>query len=391
MTDEGKPSPFDACPDRMDTDSLKWSRYRGKDILPMWVADMDFVCAAPIIEALEARVRHGIFGYAIARPADTQAVINWVAARHNWHIEKEWVVWLPGLVPSLNVACRAFSEPQHEVATFTPIYPPFLAAPTLSQRQLLTCPLRRENNRYTFDMDTLAKTVTPKTKLLLLCSPHNPVGRVWTRRELDDLSRFCLEQNILICSDEIHCDLVLDEDVRHIPTATLSPQIADRTITLMSPAKTFNLPGLNCGVAIIPNETLRRQFLRTAQGILPHVNILGYAACRAAFTQGRPWHQQLIDYLRGNRNYLSETINALPGLSMGPVEATYLAWIDATGLNIDNPAKWFEHAGVGVSDGNDFAGPGFVRLNFGCPRPLLENAILRIKQQLKNNTSTIPS
>ena len=373
---------FESCPDRTDTDSLKWSRYRGKDILPMWVADMDFASAEPILEALEARVRHGVFGYAMARPADTQAVIDWVDAEHHWRIEKEWIVWLPGLVPALNIACRAFAEPEQEILTFTPIYPPFLSAPTLSQQRLVTCPLRRENNRYTFDLDMLAKTVTPQTRLLLLCSPHNPVGRVWTRHELDGLTRFCLQRDLLICSDEIHCDLVLDEACRHIPTATLSSEIAQRTITLMSPAKTFNLPGLNCGVAIIPNETLRRQFVRTAAGILPHVNIMGYTACRAAFTRGGPWHRQLIATLRGNRDYLIEAINALPGLSMGPVEATYLAWIDATGLKTENPAKWFEHAGVGVVDGADFAGDGFVRLNFGCPRPLLENAVKRIKTAL---------
>ena len=373
---------FDSCPERTDTDSLKWSRYRGRDILPMWVADMDVVCAEPILEALERRVRHGVFGYAIARPADTQAVIDWVDARHGWHLEKEWIVWLPGLVPALNVACRAFAEPEDDVATFTPVYPPFLSAPTLSQRRLVTCQLGRENNRYTFDLDALAKTVTPRTKLLLLCSPHNPVGRVWTRRELNELTQFCLQRNILICSDEIHCDLVLDEGCRHLPTATLSAEIAERTVTLISPGKTFNLPGLNCGMAIIPNETLRRQFVRTAAGILPHVNALGYTACRAAFTRGQPWREQLIAYLRSNRDTLAEAIGALPGLSMGPVEATYLAWIDATGLKTQNPAKWFECAGVGVSDGADFAGAGFVRLNFGCSRARLENAVQRIKTAL---------
>lgn len=370
---------FDACPDRTDTDSLKWSRYRGRDVLPMWVADMDCVCAEPILDALRRRVEHGVFGYAVARPADTDAVIDWLQNRHNWAIRREWLVWLPGLVPALNVACRAFADPDQDVATFTPIYPPFLSAPVFSDRRLLTCPLTRHSGHYTFDLDALAKTVTPQTRLLLLCSPHNPVGRLWTQDELLAVADFCLQRNIVLCSDEIHCDLVLDENRRHIPTATLSPEIADNTITLMSPAKTFNLPGLNCGFAVIANEQLRRRFVHAARGILPHVNAMGYTACRAAFSECGPWQQELIAHLRANRDFLCDRINALPGLSVSPVEATYLAWIDATGLNVESPAQWFEQAGVGVSDGKDFDGPGFVRLNFGCPLARLEEAVRRIQ------------
>ena len=373
---------FKSFPNRIDTDSLKWSRYRGKDILPMWVADMDFVAAGPIIEALERRVRHEVFGYAIARPADYEAVIHWVHQQHGWTIPKEWIVWLPGLVPALNVACRAFTEPGQEVLSVTPVYPPFLSGPVLSGRKIATCPLARENGRYRFDLEAMAQTVTPETRLMLLCSPHNPVGRVWTRTELEAVSQFCLERNIIICSDEIHCDLVLDENCQHIPTAMLSSEIAEQTITLMSPAKTFNLPGLNCGVAIIPNEGLRRSFMHAAQGILPHVNIMGYTACRAALTRCKDWHRELIATLRENSRYLYESINAMPGLSMGPVEATYLAWIDTRELKTDNAVKWFEQAGVGVSDGADFDGAGFIRLNFGCPKSLLENAVGRIRTAL---------
>lgn len=375
---------FNACPDRNDTDSLKWSRYRGKDILPMWVADMDFVCAAPVLDALRRRIDHGVFGYALARPADYDAVIGWLQTRHNWNIRREWLVWLPGLVPALNVACRAFADPDEEVLTFTPVYPPFLTAPNLSDRRLLTCPLARDNGRYTFDLDALSKTVTPQTRLLLLCSPHNPVGRVWTHDELLAVADFCLKRGIVLCSDEIHCDLVLDTNCRHIPTATLSPEIAANTVTLMSPAKTFNLPGLNCGFAVIPDESLRRRFLRAAQGILPHVNIMGYTACRAAFNEAGQWQQELIVYLRDNHDCLCESINALPGLKMSPAQATYLAWIDAAELNLEHPAKWFEAAGVGVSDGKEFDGPGFVRLNFGCPRSTLKEALRRIKTALES-------
>jgi cystathionine beta-lyase len=375
---------FNACPDRNDTDSLKWSRYRGKDILPMWVADMDFVCAAPVLDALRRRIDHGVFGYALARPADYDAVIGWLQTRHNWNIRREWLVWLPGLVPALNVACRAFADPDEEVLTFTPVYPPFLTAPNLSDRRLLTCPLARDNGRYTFDLDALSKTVTPQTRLLLLCSPHNPVGRVWTHDELLAVADFCLKRGIVLCSDEIHCDLVLDTNCRHIPPATLSPEIAANTATLMSPANTFTLPGLNCGFAVIPDESLRRRFLRAAQGILPHVNIMGYTACRAAFNEAGQWQQELIVYLRDNHDCLCESINALPGLKMSPAQATYLAWIDAAELNLEHPAKWFEAAGVGVSGGKEFDGPGFVRLNFGCPRSTLKEALRRIKTALES-------
>lgn len=380
-----KTAGFDTCPVRTDTDSLKWSRYRGRDVLPMWVADMDFRCAEPILEAIRQRVEHAVFGYAMARPDDYEAVIEWVGSRHEWAIRREWIVWLPGLVPALNVACRAFAEPGEGVLTFTPVYPPFLSAPFFSGRELVKCPLRHERGRWEFDLDALAEAVTPQTRLLLLCSPHNPVGRVWTRQELLAVAQFCLERDIVICSDEIHCDLVLEESSRHCPTAVLSDEIAERTMTLMSPAKTFNLPGLNCGFAIIPNAALRRRFTHTMRGILPHVNILGYAACRAAFTQGRAWHRELIHYLRGNRDYLYDAVNALPNLSMGPVEGTYLAWIDATGLHTNHPAKWFERAGLGVSDGRDFDGDGFVRLNFGCPRSLLEQAVERIQTALTSH------
>jgi len=257
-----------------------------------------------------------------------------------------------------------------------------LSGPVLSGRQIVTCPLARENSRYHFDLEAMAQTVTPETRLMLLCSPHNPVGRVWTRQELEAVSQFCLERDIIICSDEIHCDLVLDENCRHIPTASLSAEIAEQTITLMSPAKTFNLPGLNCGVAIIPNESLRRRFMHAAQGILPHVNIMGYTGCRAAFTQCKDWHRELIATLRENSRYLYKSINAMPGLSMGPVEATYLAWIDTRELKTDNAVKWFERAGVGVSDGADFDGAGFIRLNFGCPKSLLEKDVERIQTAL---------
>lgn len=341
---------------------------------------MDYRCAEPIIAALHERVEQGVFGYAAAPKEAARAVIDWIESHHYWHIQPDWIVWAPGLVSSLHVVCRAFAKEDEQVLVLTPIYPPFLSAPPLSNRRLVTCPLQNDQGCYTIHFDALKNTLTDKTKILLLCSPHNPVGRLWTRDELLKLSELCLERNVLLCSDEIHCDLVLDSDGRHIPTAALSKEIENSTVTLMSPAKTFNLPGLNCGFAIIPNPRLRRQFRQTASGIVPHVNALGPIACRAALTYGEPWLRDVLAYLRENHQLLYNAINTVPGLSMGKVQATYLAWIDARKLDVTNPAVFFEKAGVGMMDGTEFGGPGFVRLNFACAQDTLEIAIERIRK-----------
>ncbi|UCD53398.1 MAG: PatB family C-S lyase [Phycisphaerales bacterium] len=370
---------FDTVIERHDTDSLKWARYRGRDIIPMWVADMDFRAPQPVLEALHARVEHGVFGYAVPPRELVEVLVARLADRYEWAIEPAWITWLPGLVPALNVVCRAFGDDGDEVLTFTPAYPPFLAAPVLSRRTLRTVPLKRENNRFTFDMERFEAALSPNSRALLLCSPHNPVGRRYEREELRQVAEVCLEHGIVLCSDEIHCDLILDGEV-HIPTATLSPEIAANTITLMAPSKTFNVPGLNCAFAVIPNADLRRRFKQARGGIVPHPNALGYAACLAAYRDGEPWRAALIDYLRANKELVYRFINdEVPGLVMDDVQATYLAWIDTTALNLPEPGRFFVQAGVGLSDGKDFDGEGFVRLNFGCPRQTLREALERIK------------
>jgi cystathionine beta-lyase len=370
---------FDASIDRRHTTSLKWVRYRDKDILPMWVADMDFRCPPPVVNALRQEVEHGVFGYAVRPDSLNAIVIEWLAHRHGWKIQEDWLVWLPGLVSALNVACRGLVRPNQQVATFTPIYPPFLSAPDHSQRSLVRCPLRHETGRYTFDLEQFESAVGDNTALLLLCNPHNPVGRAWTRDELEPLVEICLRKNILICSDEIHCDLILEPTARHIPTAMLSDAAAQHTITLMAASKTFNVPGLNCAFAVIPNPQIRRRFRQATFGIVPHVNAFGYAGTLAAFGQCRDWHSQLLDYLRKNRDTLAGAIGDIPGLKMDSPEATYLAWLDGRDLGIQNPVEFFEAAGVGLSDGAEFGAPGFLRLNFGCPHKTLLTAIEKIK------------
>lgn len=371
---------FDAVPDRRDTDSLKWRRYQGRDIIPMWVADMDFASPAPVLEALHARIHHGVFGYAVPPKKLADVVVARMAERYQWQIEPTWIVWLPGLVSALNITCRAYGDDRDDVLTFTPAYPPFLAAPQLSRRQLKTVPLRREDRLWTFDLERFESELSARSSVLLLCHPHNPVGRRYEREELQAVAEICIKHNVVICSDEIHCDLVLD-DGRHIPTAALSEEIAAQTITLMAPSKTFNVPGLGCAFAIIPNVTLRRAFKRAREGIVPHTNALGFAACLAAYRDGEPWRAALIDYLRRNSEIVCETVNhEIPGLSMDPVQATYLAWIDTTELGLAEPAKFFEQAGVGLSDGADFHGPGYVRLNFGCTEKTLREGLARMKR-----------
>lgn len=373
---------FDTIIDRTDTASEKWDRYRGRDIIPMWVADMDFRTAPAIIEALHERVGHGVFGYTSPPLKLVETVLAMLKQEYDWQAEADWIIWLPGLVTGLNVACRAVGENNDEVLTFTPIYPPFMSAPPLSQRSLIKVPLQLQAGSWSWDPAELEQAITPRTRLLLLCNPHNPVGRVWTRDELTQIAELAERHDLIICSDEIHAGLVLDEDKQHIPIATLSAETACRTITLQAPSKTFNIPGLGCSFAVISDHTLRRAFRKAMGRIVPHVNTLGYTAAQAAYSAGEAWRRELIAYLRDNRDLVLDEVGRMPGLSVTHVEATYLAWIDARQTRIEQPARFFEEAGVGLSDGADFDAPGFIRLNFGCPRPLLIEGLRRMRAAL---------
>ncbi|KPK26965.1 MAG: aspartate aminotransferase [Desulfobacterales bacterium SG8_35_2] len=374
---------FDTPVERYNTSSLKWDRFRGRDIIPLWVADMDFRSPPPVIRALGRRVEHGVFGYGAAPKGLIHLVCEMLARRYSWQIEPEHLVWLPGLVCGLNIACRSVGTASDEVVTLVPIYPPFLTAPKNSNRGLVTVPLVAERNRWIIDFDELAKSITSKTRLLLFCNPHNPVGRVYNREELDKLVSLCARNDIIICSDEIHCDLILDSDKNHIPTASTSLEAAARTITLMAPSKTFNIPGLGCSFAVISNRQLRNKFLQAMAGIVPEVNILGFTAAEAAYREGWDWLASLLEYLRGNSRLVEKEIASMDHLSMYHVESTYLAWIDARKLDKCSPGRFFEASGVGLSEGSDFGFPGYVRLNFGCCRKLLREALQRMKRATK--------
>lgn len=373
-------SSFDTPIDRRGSDSFKWGKYAGRDILPLWVADMDFAAPPAVLAALHRRIEHGVFGYGGPWPSLTESVLAHLQGEYGWSIEPEWLVWLPGLVTGLNVACRAVDG---EVLTATPIYPPFLSAPHFSGRKLNRVDLALDENRWHWEMAAVQQATTAATRLFLFCHPHNPVGRCWSRDELLALADYAERNDLVVCSDEIHCGLILDADKRHIPFASLSPAAAQRSITLLAPSKTFNIPGLGCAFAVIPNPALRRRFEQAMHGIVPHVNVLGLAACEAAFRHGGDWHRDLIAYLRGNRDRVAATMASLPGVRMAPVEATYLAWIDVRDLRLAKPAAHFEAHGIGLSDGADFGAPGWLRLNFGCPRATLDEALSRFERAVR--------
>ncbi len=373
---------FDIPVDRSATGSEKWDKYRGRDIIPLWVADMDFRSPPAVIAALHERIEHGVFGYTHPPHGLVEAILNHLERDFGWQIQPEWLVWLPGLVCGLNVLSRTVGEADDEVITFTPVYPPFMSAPTLSQRTTIKVPLQLAEGRWAPDFEALERAITPRTKLLLLCSPHNPVGRAWTRDELQQFAAFAERHDLTIGSDDIHAGLILDEGTRHIPIATLSPEISRRTITLLAPSKTYNIPGLGCSFAVISDLDLRKSFIKAAGRIVPHVNLLGYTAAEAAYRHGEEWRLALLEYLRGNRDLVEEAIGRISGLSTTHVEATYLAWIDVRATGIENPGRFFEEAGVGLSNGADFDAPGFVRLNFGCARDLLKEALRRMEAAL---------
>lgn len=367
--------------DRTDTASLKWDKYRGRDILPLWVADMDFAAPPAVLAAIGERLQHGVLGYTNPPDSLVEAVIEYARAHYGWAVEADWFVWLPGLVQGLNLACRAVGQAGDAVLTATPVYPPFLRAPGLAGRELITVPLEDKGDYWGWDFAKLEAAITPATRLLLLCHPHNPVGRAWNRLELDTLLGIARRHNLVVCSDEIHCDLLLDDGLQHTPFASIAPDFASQTITLLAPSKTWNLPGLGCSLALIPDPALRARFRREMAGLVPSVNLFGYIAAEAAYRDDGRWHAELLDVLRVNRALLADAFAGSP-LKLTIPQATYLAWIDARSIDAENPLPQFEALGVGLSDGRDFGFPGYLRLNFGCPTATLQQALERIKPLL---------
>lgn len=377
---------FDLPYERRGTDSEKWKAF-GNEVLPLWLADMDFPAPPAVLEALHERVAHGIFGYGGVTAELSEAICHRLWEYYHWTVTPDQLLFLPGLVSGLNISSRAVCPPGAGVLVQTPIYPPFLSAPVnqglhLNIAELLVTRFKQWLH-YSIDYNAFEAAIQSHTRLFMLCNPHNPVGRCYTREELINLAEICTRNDLIICADEIHCDLLL-ENSSHLPIASLSPEIAKRCITLMAPSKTFNIAGLYCGFAIIQNPSLRKRYQLAAQGIVPDVNLLGFTAALAAYKNGETWHKELMVYLNGNRNFFTDYVQEhLPMLSTTIPEGTFLAWLDcsATGI-IGNQHDFFlNQAKVALNDGQRFGqgGNDFVRLNFGCSRSTLTQALMQMK------------
>ena len=377
---------FDLPYERRGTDSEKWKAF-GNEVLPLWVADMDFPAPPAVLQALHERVAHGIFGYGGVTAELSEAICHRLWEYYHWAVTPDQLLFLPGLVSGLNISCRAVCPPGAGVLVQTPIYPPFLSAPVNQGLHLNIAELFVTRSKqwlhYSIDYNAFEAAIQSHTRLFMLCNPHNPVGRCYTREELINLAEICTRNDLIICADEIHCDLLL-ENSSHLPIASLSPEIAKRCITLMAPSKTFNIAGLYCGFAIIQNPSLRKRYQLAAQGIVPDVNLLGFTAALAAYKNGETWHKELMVYLNGNRNFFTDYVQEhLPMLSTTIPEGTFLAWLDcsATGI-IGNQHDFFlNQAKVALNDGQRFGqgGNDFVRLNFGCSRSTLTQALMQMK------------
>jgi len=385
---------FDEVIDRRKSDSIKWATglvFGSEEAIPLWVADMDFRAPQPVIDAIVRRAKQGIFGYALRSGSFQQSIIDWWSRRHGWAIDRSWVVSNNGVVPALGLAVLAFTNPGDRVIIQPPVYPPFFGIVKENGRQLLENPLKIENGRFVMDFEDLErKAQDQRARLLILCSPHNPVGRVWQEDELRRLGQICLNHNIIIASDEIHCDLVF-ADNRHLPVASLSPELAKITVTLSAPTKTFNIAGLVASYAIIPDQNLRDRFCAQVESLhLSSSNIFGALGLETAYACGEEWLDQLLVYLKGNLDLVESFFKErIPRIKVYRPEGTYLVWLDFTGLEL-SPAELkkflVKNAGLGLNDGIPFGsgGEGFQRLNVACPRSILQQALEQLEKAVKS-------
>jgi cystathionine beta-lyase len=379
---------FDTPVARQGTWSTRWDRYAERDVIPLWVADTDFRAPPAVLDALSARLHHGVLGYTVVPPQLVEAIVQRMARLYGWRIAPEWIVFLPGLVLGLHHAARSLTHPGEHVLVPRPVYQHLKRAPELAPRPFTEVPLVLQAGRWVFDLDALEKARTAKTRAFFLCNPQNPGGTVFTAAELLRLAE--ATNDALIISDEIHCDLVLDPGARHVPIASLSPQISRRTVTLMSPNKTFNFPAAGCAWAIIEDADVRKTFAADVDAhVLPSASVFGYAAALAAYQDGDAWLAAQIEYLRGNRDLVEERVAAM-GLSLAHVQATYLAWIDCSKLGMPDPHRHFLEHGVALSPGAQFGVPGFVRLNFGTQRKTLQEALDRMAASLTSASRQNP-
>lgn len=371
---------FDEIVDRTKTPCEKWNKYKEQDVIPAWVADMDFKSPPCVIDALQQRVNEGVFGYTDIDDATYDAIISFVKRHYDWDIKKEWLIFTHGVVSSMNLAC--LSVETQSVMTTTPIYPHFIKAPKYAHKEVLAIRMKEENNRWVLDLEAMEKAITPTCKLFMLCNPYNPAGTIFTKAELEQLGAFCLKHDLTICSDEIHADLLLSPKSRHVPIASLNLELQERTITLMAPSKTFNIAGLQASFAIIPSAELRKSFKRTMGSMIGGINLLGITALKAAYLEGDAWLNELRIYLAENLKMVQTFVSKNPKLKLLDQEATFLAWIDTSALNVKSPYEFFLQHGVGLSDGEPFGDKNFVRLNFGTQKSVLETILNRMQKAM---------
>ena len=384
---------FDATVDRRNTCSRKWDAlqevFGSTEVLPMWVADMDFPAPPTVIEAVTARAAHGVYGYPTRSEAYYQAVTGWLQRRHAWQVQSQWITSTPAVITAISVAIQTFTKPGDQVIIQPPVYPPFFSCVTKNGRQVLENPLRCENGHYTFDLEDLKRKLNPNVKMFIFCSPHNPVGRVWTKEELTELGQVLEKHDLVILSDEMHCDLTF-KNHSFTPFSTISPAVANKMLTFISPAKTFNIAGFYNSITITENADLRHKFMTALDNLeLLAGNLFGTVAFETAYQTGDEWLDGLLPYLENNADFLCQFIDQrVPKLRMVKPEGTYLAWLDCRELGLsDKELKGFfvNEAKVGVNSGDVFGkqGEGFVRLNFGCSKELLREGMERIERAIK--------
>lgn len=385
---------FNVLHDRTNSRSIKWDMreevFNQDDVLPMWVADMDFKAPQAVNDALIERAKHGIYGYTAIDSDVKQAIIQWLERRHQWSIDKEWLAFSPGVVTSLHIAIQTFTQPNDKILIQTPVYTPFFNVIEQHERVTVENPLVYKNNHYTINFANFEEKLKQGVKAFVFCSPHNPVGRVWTKEELEEIGRLCIKYDVLILSDDIHGDLIFPGH-KHIPIASISDEIADQTITMMSPTKTFNIAGLQASYIITNNDMRRQAFEEFAkkQGFLS-LNTMGNLALEAAYNHGEAWLDELMDVLDDHKKYVIDTFSEqAPELTVIDAEGTYLLWIDCSQLKMSADEIhnfMIKKAKVGLNPGIDYgeAGAQFMRMNIACPRATLEQGVKQIVQAVQN-------
>lgn len=386
---------FDEIIDRRNTDAIKVERcktlFGTEDVLPLWVADMDFRTPDFIISAIQKRLEHPILGYTKSPANFYSSTINWITSHHNWNIERDWVDFLPGIVPGLSFAVQSLTVPGDEIIVQPPVYYPFFHVIEKNNRVLIQNPLKEEDGKFVMDLDDLEKKFSTKTKLFILCNPHNPGGRVWTKEELQQFAAICEKHQVTIISDEIHADMVLPGNTRHTPFATVSEWAKNNTVTFMAPSKVFNMPGLISSVYIIPNAELRNRFARFLEASeMNNGNMFAYMAAVAAYENGEEWRKQMLDYVKANVDYIADFLkNNIPQIKPMIPEASFLVWLDCKdlGMETDELHKFFSlKAGLGLNKGTIFGTGGeyHLRLNVACSKKVLEKAMKQLQEAVRS-------